>query len=114
MKYLLALLFLFQQPSRAQELPLRLGVVGLTHTHVHWILGREKKNDVILVGIVEPNRALAERYARQHGFSMSIVYGTMKDMLDATRPEAVAAFGTIYEHLKAEVLLRILDVTAQT
>lgn len=100
MKYLLALLLLFHQPLWAQEPPLRLGVVGLTHTHVHWILGREKKDDVILVGIVEPNRALAERYAKQHGFSMAMVYGTMEEMLDATRPEAVAAFGTIYEHLK--------------
>ena len=86
--------------ASAAEQPLRLGVVGLTHTHVHWILGRENKTDVTIVGIVEPNRALAERYAKQHGFSMKLVYNTMEEMIEACKPEAVAAFGTIYEHLK--------------
>ena len=57
----------------AQE-PLKIGVAGLTHTHVHWILGREPIGDIEIVGIVEPNRVLAERYAKQHGFSMGLVY----------------------------------------
>lgn len=85
---------------KAQEKPLRIGVVGLTHTHVHWILGRENRGDIAIVGIVEPNRPLAERYAKQHGYSMSIVFNTMEEMIAATKPEAVTAFGTIYEHLK--------------
>jgi predicted dehydrogenase len=92
--------------AEAQRQPLRLGVVGLTHTHVHWILGRENKGDVQLVGIVEPNRALAERYTKQYGLSMSLVYNTMEAMIDATKPQAVAAFGTIYEHL------RVVEITA--
>ena len=83
----------------AQKAPLRVGVVGLTHTHVHGILGREKRNDIEVVGIVEPNRDLAQRYAQQHGYSMSIVFNTMDEMIAATKPEAVTAFGTIYEHL---------------
>lgn len=84
----------------AQNTALRVGVVGLTHTHVHWILGREEKGDIKIVGIAEPNRALAERYAQQHGYSMNIVFNTMEEMIAATKPEAVTAFGTIYEHLK--------------
>ncbi len=84
----------------AQESPLKVGIVGLTHTHVHWILGREDRGDIQIVGIVEPNRELAERYSKQHGYSMSIVFNTMEEMISATRPEAVTAFGTIYEHLK--------------
>ncbi|HMB63498.1 MAG TPA: Gfo/Idh/MocA family oxidoreductase [Eudoraea sp.] len=83
----------------AQEAPLKLGVAGLTHTHVHWILGREDRGDIDLVGIVEPNRELALRYSRQHGFPMSMVYGSLEEMIAATSPEAVAAFGTIYDHL---------------
>ena len=79
--------------------PLKVGVIGLTHTHVHWILGRPKADDIQIVGIVEPNKALAERYMDQHGYSMDIVYDTMDEMIKATRPEAVTAFGTIYEHL---------------
>ena len=100
MKYLLPILFLLLNTGYGQEKPLRLGVAGLTHTHVHWILGREKKDDVQLVGIAEPNRALAERYAKQHGFPMSMVYNSLEEMIAATNPEAVAAFGSIYDHLK--------------
>ncbi|MEL6923158.1 MAG: Gfo/Idh/MocA family oxidoreductase [Bacteroidota bacterium] len=78
---------------------LRVGVVGLVHTHVHWILGREKHGDIEIVGIVEPNRALAEQYSQQHGYSMDIVFDTIEEMVSATRPEAVTAFNTIYDHL---------------
>lgn len=84
----------------AQSTPLKVGVVGLTHTHVHWILGREDRGDIRIVGIVEPNRDLAARYAAQHGYSMDIVFNTMEEMITATHPEAVTAFGTIYEHLE--------------
>lgn len=84
----------------AQTAVLRVGVVGLTHTHVHWILGREDRGNIKIVGIVEPNRALAERYSKQHGYPMDIVFNTMEEMISVTKPEAVTAFGTIYEHLK--------------
>lgn len=80
--------------------PLRLGIVGLTHTHVHWILGREDIGDIEIVGIVEPDRDLAKRYSAQHGYSMDLVYSSMEKMIAQTQPEAVAAFGTIYEHLE--------------
>jgi predicted dehydrogenase len=82
------------------EKPLRVGVAGLVHTHVHWILGREKRGDIEIVGIAEPNRELAQRYATQHGFSMDIVYPTIDEMLEKTKPEAVTAFNTIYGHLE--------------
>ncbi len=93
--------FLFVSPmARSQDEPLKVGVVGLTHSHVHWILGREDYDDIRIVGIVEPNLALAQRYATQHGFDMALVYQTMEEMITATQPEAVTAFGTIYEHLE--------------
>jgi predicted dehydrogenase len=94
------LLFLASFTAPAQKTPLKIGVVGLTHSHVHGILGRAERGDIKVVGIVEPNRDLAERYTKQHGFSMSIVYNTMEEMIAATHPEAVCAFGSIYEHLK--------------
>lgn len=101
-QFLLITCFLFIVPVLvfAQLKPVRIGVVGLTHTHVHGILGREKKDDIEIVGIVEPNRVLAERYSKQHGFSMNIVYNTLEEMIAAAHPEAVTAFGTIYQHLQ--------------
>jgi predicted dehydrogenase len=86
--------------SFAQNKPLRVAVVGLTHAHVHWILGRENKGDIEMVGIAEPNRELAERFSKQHGYKMDLVYATMEEMIEKTKPEAVLAFNSIYEHLK--------------
>ena len=81
------------------EPPLKVAVIGLVHTHVHWILGREDRGDIEIVAIVEPNRDLAMQYSKQHGYSMDIVFNTMEEMLAATKPEAVTAFNTIYDHL---------------
>ena len=86
--------------------PLRVGVVGLVHTHVHWILGREDRGDIEIVGIVEPNRELAARYAAQHGYAMALVYDTLEEMLDAARPEALTVFTTILDHR------RVVEVAA--
>jgi predicted dehydrogenase len=83
----------------ADDKPLRIGVVGLTHTHVHWLLGREQLKDIEIVGIVEKNRDLARRYTQQYGLSMDNVYDSMAEMLDKTKPDAVTAFGSIHEHL---------------
>lgn len=82
------------------EEPVRMGVVGLVHTHVHWLLGREASDELEIVGIVEPNRDLAKRYSEQHGYSMDIVFDTMEEMIAKTQPEAVTAFNTIYDHLE--------------
>ena len=84
----------------AQEEPLKIGVIGLTHTHVHWIFGSEERGDFEIVGIVEPNRELAKRYSDQYQFSMDQVFDTMDALIAAQKPEAVTAFGTIYEHLE--------------
>ncbi len=105
MKWSLALLFalFLAQISTAQtptDKPLRVGVAGLVHTHVHWILGRPDRGDIEIVGIAERNRELAERYAKQHGYSMDIVYPSIEEMIEKTKPEAVTAFNTIYGHLE--------------
>ncbi|HMQ47620.1 MAG TPA: Gfo/Idh/MocA family oxidoreductase [Saprospiraceae bacterium] len=99
---LLSLFFLAMVvPASGQtKEPLRVGVIGLVHTHVHWILGRPEQGDIEIVGIVEANRALAERYAQQHGYSMDLVYSSIDEMLEQAKPEAVTAFNTIYGHLE--------------
>jgi len=84
----------------AQEQPLRLGVAGLTHGHVGWILGREYQSDINLVGIVEPNKDLANRLSKEYGFSMDMVFDTMDDLISKVKPDAVAAFGNIKDHLQ--------------
>jgi len=100
--FLLSLFFLSSEFSISQTKtePLKIGVVGLSHSHVGWILGRPDKGDMKIVGIVEPNKDLAERYSKHFGYSMDIVFNTIKEMIEATEPEAVTAFGSIYQHLE--------------
>ena len=54
-------LILFSMQTMAQNIdqPLRLGIAGLTHDHVHGILKRPDKGDIKIVGIAEPDKQLA-------------------------------------------------------
>ena len=98
-KYILLLAIICSLTTYGQKNdPLKIGIVGLTHTHVHWLLGN-KYDEVEIVGIVEPNKDLAKRYLDQYQMSMELVYDTMDEMISKTKPEAVTAFGSIYEHL---------------
>lgn len=103
MKQILTIVFMFQLMTLSvfaqQEKPVKVGVVGLTHSHVHWIFGRGDRGDIEVVGIVEPNQDLAKRFASQYGFAMEMVYESMEAMAEAVEVDAVTAFGSIYEHL---------------
>jgi predicted dehydrogenase len=66
---------------------------------VHWILGRPTDDKVVIAGIVESNTDLARRYMQQHGLSMDLVYASMDELIEKAKPDAVAAFGSIEEHL---------------
>jgi predicted dehydrogenase len=83
--------------AAAEPGPLRLGVAGLTHSHVHGLLARDG-TDVRIVGIAEPNRELAERYAQRYRVDRALLYPSLEAMLEAAKPEAVAAFGATDEH----------------
>lgn len=99
--FLFLLFFVLTNLVTAQtEKPLRIGIAGITHSHVHGLMGRPQRGDIEIVGIVEPNKDLAQRYTARYGYSMNIVFTTLTEMIAKTKPEAVAAFGSIYEHLE--------------
>ena len=77
--------------------PLRLGIAGFSHSHVHGIL-RRKGTDVVIVGVAEKNRELAERYAKRYGLDPALLFSSLEEMLARAKPEAVAAFGPTDEH----------------
>jgi len=89
-------LFCFITPLFAK--PLRLGIAGFTHDHVHQILRRPAKGDVEIVGVAEPNRELAMRYLKRYNLPESLWYASLDAMIAATKPEAVCAFNSIFEH----------------
>ena len=85
--------------SQSKE-PLKIGVIGLSHSHVNWLWSRPHLNDVEIIGIVEPNEELAKRFSEQKGFSLDLVFSSMEELIASKKPEAVTAFGSIYEHLE--------------
>lgn len=95
----LALLNLLLAPAHATE-PLRLAVAGLSHGHVHGLLSRAPELPVMIVGIYEPDKGLREEAARRYNLSEALFFGDLPGMLDATRPQAVAAFNPIARHLE--------------
>ncbi|SHO64933.1 Gfo/Idh/MocA family protein [Algoriphagus zhangzhouensis] len=101
MKTLLCILTLsifLQLQAQGQE-PLKLAVAGLDHGHVGWVFNSMNRGDYEIVGIAEPNRELAEKYAKQHGLSMELFFEDLEKLLDEKKPEAVAAFGNTFQHL---------------
>lgn len=100
-RIMLLLMICFQLTTTfGQNEPLKIGVVGLTHTHVHWIFNSDSNEEFEIVGIVESDKALAKRYADQYKFSMDIVFDTLEALIEAKQPKGVTAFGTIYDHLQ--------------
>jgi predicted dehydrogenase len=77
----------------------RLGIVGLAHDHARGFLpGASSRPDIQLVGIVEPNRELALRYAREYKLSTNLLFTNLEVMLERLKPQAVATFTSTFEH----------------
>lgn len=96
---LLVAFFLANVSANGQKRPIALGIVGLSHGHAHWVFQSAKRGDFILAGIVEPDKEVVAKYARQYGFALELVFPTMEQMIAKKQPQAVAAFGNIYDHL---------------
>jgi predicted dehydrogenase len=79
--------------------PFKIGIAGLTHDHVNWIMNRADDGDLEIVGIAEPNKELADRYMKKFNLSPSIWFASLEEMLAKTNPEAVSAFGSTFDHL---------------
>ena len=93
-------LFTFPTLARGNEQLLRVGVVGLSHDHVHAILGRHQKGELEIVGIIESNRELVARHAKRYGYSLDLVFDSLDAMLDRAKPQIVSDYGTTSGHLR--------------
>jgi predicted dehydrogenase len=83
----------------ADNKPIRLAVAGMSHGHISFILGRPDKGDYKLVGVFDTNKELTQRLSGRYNLSPDIIYHNLEQMLDEVKPEAVVAFGSIYDHL---------------
>ncbi len=82
--------------------PIRVGIAGMTHGHVGQVYTAIKKpqSDVIIVGFAEPDKALAMSILKNQNLPDSLWFPSLEALIAKTKPEAVAAFNSIYEHLE--------------
>lgn len=96
---ILASAFVSLYSLMAQDAPLRLAVAGVTHDHLHEVARRVGGGDFIIVGVYESNDEYRTSNALTGKVDETLFYADLEEMLDAARPEAVAAYGPINEHL---------------
>lgn len=79
--------------------PIRVVIVGLVHGHVKGFLHNLPGNkDATLVGIVEPDTALAAQYEKQYQLDHHLFHTDLDEALSSTHPDAVLVYTTILDH----------------
>ena len=82
--------------------PLRVAVVGLEHGHVEGFLGAlPQHQDVELVGIADPDPALAAKYQKKYALAQSLFFSSTDAMIEARHPQALLVYTSIAGHRKA-------------
>ncbi len=88
--------------------PLRVGIVGLVHGHVHGFLDQSRHSpEIEIVGIAEPDRQLLSQAAARYGFDQSTLFTDLEDMIAKAHPQAVLAYTNTYDHR------RIVEIAAR-
>lgn len=78
----------------------RVAVAGTSHGHSGWILDKKNHDAITVVGFYEKNNDLANQHIKRHSLDKKLFYNSLEKMLDEVKPEAVVAFGSIYEHME--------------
>lgn len=92
------LIVLTSSASHAQQ-KLKVVVAGLSHDHAHIIMNAYKTNSIELVGIAEADADLVERYRKSYKFSSDLVFKTLEEVLEVTKPDVVLAYNPVSEHV---------------
>lgn len=112
-KMFVMILFLFIGLSSnvfAQQ-KLRVVVAGLNHDHIHNVLQQFKKGEVIVVGIVEPNKQLHEKFGKLYHIPDSLFFDDLKNLLVLKKPDAVLGYNAVGEHLAIVQICAPLGIT---
>lgn len=78
---------------------LKVGVVGLSHDHAYGLMNQYKNGEVTIVGIVENDKTLIDRYKTRYQLPDALFFKTTSDMLAKIKPDAVLAYNAIADHL---------------
>ena len=79
--------------------PLRVGIVGLTHGHVHGFLEHYRHSpEIEIVGIAEPDRQLLSAAAAKYGFDQALLFSDLEEMMAKAHPQAVLVYTNTFDH----------------
>jgi predicted dehydrogenase len=71
----------------------------MVHGHVDGFLaGAVKRNDIEIVGVAEPDRALFDTYAKKYGLDAKLYHADLQEMLNATHPAVVLVYTNTFDH----------------
>ncbi len=85
--------------SSAGQDPVRIGIAGLSHSHVLPLLRNMDREDIQIVGIAESNSDLSQRYAEEFSIDPDLLFESLDEMLEKTKPDGVITFTSIFDHL---------------
>lgn len=89
------------QSAANSQASIRVAVVGLVHGHVAGFLPELKHHpDIHLVGIEEPDTALAAKYRRQFHLDPKLFFTNIDSMIQQTHPQALLVYTAIGDHRK--------------
>ncbi len=79
--------------------PLRVGIVGLVHGHVHGFLAQYRHSpEIDIVGIAEPDQQLLSKAGARYGFDRSLLFTSLEEMIARTHPQAVLVYTNTFDH----------------
>ncbi len=78
--------------------PLRMAIAGLEHGHAGGFFRRWDPAEVEIVGVAEPDANVAAKYFEKYNLDPKLNYRDLEEMIEATKPEAVAAFTSTKGH----------------
>jgi predicted dehydrogenase len=86
-------------PATPAQQPLRVGIVGLVHGHVHGFLDQSRhSSEIEIVGVAEPDSRLLSQAATRYGFDRSILFADLEEMLQKVHPQAVLVYTDTSDH----------------
>ena len=95
-----------------QPSPLKIAIVGLEHGHVEGLLrALPQHKDVELVGIVDADPLLVDKYATKYSLDRSLFYPELATMVAARHPQALLVYTSIREHRRVIEQAALLGVS---
>jgi len=93
------LLFVIALPAADTKPPLRVVIAGLVHGHADGFFSHSlNRSDIQIIAITEPDRAIFDRYAAKFHLDPSLYHADLDETLRTTKPQAVLAYTSTYDH----------------